>query len=125
MKRLILLGAAVFLSACQTTPQQAVNPRTSDDAQALQTRLAESVKTCWFAGDPAFADYIYSPEINANAPRILIAPKKDPGGRPVLVIEPKSATTADVYGPMLASPNGARVRADLGRWLNGATDCSA
>lgn len=123
MKRAFILAGASLLAACQTATQPTVNPRTSDEAHALQTRLAETVKTCWFSGDPAFAGYIYSPEINANAPRILIAPKKEPGGRPVLVIEPKSATTADVYGPMLASPMGARVRADLGRWLNGANDC--
>ena len=121
MRAFILAGASL-LAACQTT-QPTVSPRTSDEAHALQTRLAETVKTCWFSGDAAFAGYIYSPEINADAPRILIAPRKEPGGRPVLVIEPKSATTADVYGPMLALPMGARVRADLARWLKGASDC--
>lgn len=125
MKQILVLGAAALLTACQTATQPDVSTRTSDAAHALQTRLAETVKTCWFAGDPAFVDYIYSPEINANAPRILIAPKKDPGERPVLVIEPNGATTADVYGPMLGSPTGARIRADLGRWLNGATGCAA
>lgn len=124
MKRAFILAGASLLAACQTT-QPTVSTRTSDEAHALQTRLAETVKTCWFAGDAAFTDYVYSPEINADAPRILIAPRKDPGGRPVLVIEPKSATMADVYGPILASPMGARVRADLGRWLNGAPDCKA
>ncbi len=125
MKRAFILAGASLLAACQTATQPTVNTRTSDEAHALQTRLAETMKTCWFSGDSAFAGYVYSPEINADAPRILIAPKKEPGGRPVLVIEPNSATTADVYGPMLASPMGARVRADLGRWLNGASDCAA
>ena len=125
MRRVFVLAGVSLLAACQTATQPTMNTRTSDGAHALQTRLAETVKTCWFAGDAAFTDYVYSPEINADAPRILIAPRKDPGGRPVLVIEPKGATTADVYGPMLASPMGARVRGDLGRWLKGASDCGA
>jgi hypothetical protein len=124
VRRVFALAGVSLLTACQTATQPTINPRTSDEAHALQARLAETAKTCWFGGDPAFADYIYSPEVNANAPRILVAPKKEPAGRPVLVIEPKSATTADVYGPLLATPTGGRVRADLGRWLNGATGCS-
>jgi hypothetical protein len=110
------------LAACQTA-QPTATGATSDEAHALYARLTETVKTCWFAGDPAFVAYIYSPEINANAPRILIVPKQEPHGRPVLVIEPKAAANADVYGPLLASPAGDRVRADLGRWLKGTSDC--
>ena len=121
---LVVAAAASTLAACQT-PQPAIRSATSDEAHALYTRLTDTVKTCWFAGDAAFVDFIYSPEINANAPRILIVPKKEPHGRPVLVIEPQGTASADVYGPLLATEVGGRVRGDLDRWIKGATDCGS
>jgi len=115
--------AGMALAACQTV-QPVVRSGTSDEAHALYTRLTEAVRTCWFSADPAFTAYIYSPEINADAPRILIVPKNDPHGRPVLVIEPKGAATADAYGPLLAGTAGDRVRTDLSRWLKGGVACA-
>jgi hypothetical protein len=114
--------AAVALAGCQAGPP-AATIGASDEAHALYRRLAETMKACWFSGDPAFAAFIYSPEINADRPRVLILPKKEPHGRPVLVIEPKGAATADIYGPLLAEPAGGRVRADLARWLRGENGC--
>ena len=123
MRRLLLTLPVVALAACQSAAPPA--PSSSfDEAHALYTRLTETVKTCWFGGDPTFAAYIYTPEINASQPRILIVSKKDPRGRPLLVIEPKGAATADVYGPLLAEPTGARIRSDLGRWLKGGAGCA-
>ena len=122
MKRAVLFLAAIALAGCQAAPPPATIGA-SDEAHALYRHLTETVKTCWFAGDPAFAAFIYSPEVNADVPRILIVPKKEANGRPVLVIEPKGAASADVYGPLLAGPNGGRVRTDLGRWIKGGSDC--
>lgn len=125
MKRIVLGVAAAVLAGCQSTPSpptaRAFDP---DAAHALYTRLTDLVKSCWFAGDAAFTDYNYSPEINANAPRILIVAKSDPHGRPLLVIEPRTTTSADVYGPLLGGPAAPRVRADLDRWLKGASTCA-
>lgn len=125
MKRLASLAGILLLVGCQTATAPAVNTRTSDAAHALYAQLTETLKGCWFAGDATFADYVYTPEVNGNMPRILLSPKKNPDGRPVLVIEPTGSTTADVYGPLLTTPVGNRVRADLGRWLKGDKGCGA
>jgi hypothetical protein len=94
------------------------------EAHALATHLAATMKTCWFSGDAGFAAYRYAPEVNAGAPRILLLSKKDPHGKPLLVIEPKRAGTADAYGPLLAGTLAPRVIADLTRWLKGSSDCT-
>ncbi len=97
----------------------------SDAAYDLSTRLAETIGRCWFASnDAAFAGYVYTPERNAGQSRILIVRKTDPTGLPALVVEAKSATSADVYGPLAASANGARIRADVDRWARGGTACT-
>jgi hypothetical protein len=116
--------ACLALAACQSAAPTTA-PRTSDAAHALNTALAGSLKACWFSGDAAFAGYLYTPEVNAGAPRILIVAKDDPNGRPLLVIEPTGAAAASVYGPLLASPVGARAKGDLDRWIAGGSGCVA
>ena len=123
MRRLSIVLAAIGLAACQTGPSPSSSSN-SDAAQDLYTHLTEAVRTCWFAGDPAFTAYNYSPEINARSARILIVSKKAPNGLPLLVIEPKGAAVADVYGPLLDGPAGARIRADAERWIKGSSNCS-
>ena len=121
---LLLLAA---LAACQTAaPVTTTGNRNSPEAHTLYTALTANVKSCWFgSGDPAFATYNYSPEINAGAPRILIVSKSDPGGLPLLVVEPKGTASADIYGPLLQAPVGGRAKADLDRWIKGGTGCAA
>jgi hypothetical protein len=113
---------AAVLSACQTTTEVA-DP---DEAYTLSTLLAAMIGRCWFAdGDQRLAAYHYSPERNADQSRILIVQKADPTGLPALVIEPKGRATVEVYGPLLASPDGGRLHADVDRWVKGGTECAA
>jgi hypothetical protein len=124
----LLVLACLALAACQTTaPAPSVSgerPGTSDAAHALYTSLTDRVKACWFSGDATFANYAYTAEIVADAPRILLVPKNDRDGRPVLVVEPTGSSSASIYGPLLASPAGARAKADLDRWMAGGTGCA-
>ena len=125
MRAALLLVLALALAACQTTPP-ATSGASSDEAHALYASLTELVKSCWFgSGDATFAGYNYSPEVNAGVPRILIVAKTDPGGRPVLVVEPLGRAAANVYGPLLQAPAGGRAKADLDRWIKGGTGCAA
>jgi hypothetical protein len=114
-----LIGA-VALAGCQSSA-----PATGSfaDAGALHASVSKAMEDCWFSGDPAFAAYVYTPEINAGTPRILVVPKNEPTGLPLLVVESKSTSTVDFFGPLLASAEGPRIRADLGRWSQGGTGC--
>jgi hypothetical protein len=118
---------AAGLAACQSggggTPS--ANAPASNEAHNLARAVGNTMAQCWFApGETAFAGYIYSPEPNAVTPRVLIVPKSQPAERPVLVVEAKSASTLDSYGPLLGGPNAGRIRADLDRWSKGSTSCS-
>lgn len=113
------------LAACQTSAPTPSRSGLSDAAHALHTRLTEAVKTCWFSGDPAFAGYVYTPEVNAGAPRILVVSRDNREGRPLLVIEATGAASANVYGPLLTAAAGPRARSDLDRWIAGGSGCTA
>ncbi|MCR4283344.1 MAG: hypothetical protein NUV72_10005 [Bauldia sp.] len=113
---------ALALGGCQTATAPVGN---SDEAYALSTRLAETIGRCWFAdGDQRLAAYNYSPERNADQSRVLIVRRSDPTGLPALVIEPKGRATADIYGPLLATAEGNRLRTDIDRWAAGGTGCA-
>jgi hypothetical protein len=116
----------IALAACQSNaPSTSTPEEASPEAHALSRKIAETIARCWFApGETAFAGYIYSPEPNAVVPRVLIVRKDQPAERPVLVVEATGATTVSSYGPLLQSPNSARISADLSRWAKGNTSCS-
>lgn len=118
-----LMALVLVIATMAVTPADAVG----DKAYNLATRLASAIERCWItSGDPAFADYVYSPEPNNNAgPRILIVPRASPGERPLLVIEINNAgTNVNAYGPLAQSPHAGRIGADLRRWINGGDGCS-
>jgi hypothetical protein len=119
MRRPLLAVAALLV---MVVPAAATS--TTDAAHTLATHLATTMRKCWFSGDAAFASYGYTPEVNAGAPRILIVAKKAPEGRPLLVVEPTGAKSADAYGPLLASALAPRIRSDLTRWLTGNGACT-
>jgi hypothetical protein len=120
----LLVPVLFLLAACQssapTTPATATN-----EMHALARTLGNTMARCWFAsGDAAFASYIYSPEPNAVQPRVLIVPKDQPAERPVLVVEASGAASVSTYGPLLDTPAGPRIRADLDRWAKGNESCN-
>lgn len=117
----VMLAAAIVLAA---TSAAHASGRTSDAAHALSNHLAGAMKKCWFSGDAAFAPYLYTPEVNAGAPRILLVARKEPHSRPLLVVEPTGKASADAYGPLLGEALASRIRADLTRWLKGGSACS-
>lgn len=122
-RRAIAFTAAMAfaLSACQT----AAPVVSADDAYSLSTRLSGLIGRCWFGdGDTRLAAYHYSPERNADQSRILIVQKSDPTGLPSLVVEPRGKASADIYGPLLTTPDGARLKGDVDRWVRGGTGCS-
>lgn len=114
--------AALALAGCQSAGTPTTG--TFAEAQGLFSSLQETMTACWFSGDPAFADYVYTPEVNAGTPRILIVPKGEPTALPLLVVETKGLAAADYFGPLLASDTGPRVRADLDRWIKGGRGCA-
>ncbi len=120
-----LLGLALLAGCQSSAPVVSSDAPASNEAHQLARRVGETIGRCWFAAnETAFAGYIYSPEPNAVTPRVLIVRKDQPAERPVLVIEAKSATSISSYGPLLDTPNGARIRSDLDRWAKGGDSCA-
>ena len=115
----------MLLAACQSSAPSPQAAPASNEAHQLARRIGETIGRCWFAAnETAFAGYIYSPEPNAVTPRVLIVHKDQPAERPVLVVEARSATSVASYGPLLDTPNGGRIRADLDRWAKGGDSCA-
>jgi hypothetical protein len=112
--------AALTAASCGGPASGAV----PEAAHTLSAHLAGAMKKCWFNGDAAFAAYRYSPEVNAGVPRILLVSRTDPHGRPLLVVEPIGAISANAYGPLLAGKLSERIKNDLRRWLKGGSDCN-
>ena len=121
MRRTAAAAAALALAGCQSAGTSTTG--TFAEAQGLFSTLQETMTACWFSGDPAFAGYVYTPEVNAGTPRILIVPKGEPTALPLLVVEAKGRAAADYYGPLLASAGGRRIGADLDRWIGGGRGC--
>ncbi len=119
------LAALTALSGCQTGGGSTGAADFSNEAYGLSVRMADTIGRCWFApGDTTFAGYVYTPERNAAVSRILIVKKTDPTGLPALVVQATSGSTAAVYGPLVDSAAGPRIRADVARWAKGGTGCS-
>lgn len=125
---LALLGLA--LASCRSAPPvDYTGLRSAQDPVSTISRISDAMRDCWFgAGDPAFAGYIYAPELNsfAGRPRVLVVSKSDPGGLPKLVVEASKAdqgTEVRLFGPLLTTASAASIHADIARWAAGATSC--
>lgn len=124
-----MLSAAAVLSACQSADKPA--PGAGGKSAALRTmeQVAIAAHKCWFSSkDPAFRDYSFANELNSfsGQPRFLLVPKRNFGGRPLLVVQAEGpAGRVSAFGPLLDGPNGARISADITRWSAGDGACSA
>jgi hypothetical protein len=123
-------AAALLLAGCQSAPKKDyVEFQAASDPTNVASALSERMAECWFnAGRADFADFIYAPELNSYAgrPRVLVVSRADPGGLPKLVVEAteaKRVTSVKLFGPLLSTPGGPRISADVGRWAGGAPGC--
>ena len=124
-----LLGA--FLASCQSSgPKDYVDFRSYQDPVTTASRIAESIGSCWFGGErDAFAEYSYAPELTSysNRPRVLIVPKDEPHGLPVLVVEAvreDRQTRVKLFGPLMAGSESTAIARDVERWAGGSTGCA-
>lgn len=125
-----MLALLAALCACQSKPSTpVVNSGGKSAALRSMETVAIAAHKCWFASkDPAFKPYRFANELNSMSgqPRFLLVPAKDYGGRPLLVVQAQgSSPKVDAFGPLLSEPLGARVSADLKRWMTGDTSCGA
>ena len=111
------------LAACQSAREEVTTSNLA--TYALTKRLGDTIARCWFdeASVPTFGKYIYSPEPGNSPPRVLIVPRDAPTERPVLVVEAVGAEEVNLFGPLLDTDAGPRIRADLARWTAGGEEC--
>ena len=127
---LIAAAAALSLSACQSNappPPQAASGK-SASLRSME-RVATAAYKCWFESkDPAFRGYSFANELNSfsGTPRFLLVPKRNFGGKPLLVVQAEGGSShVDMFGPLMSEPVGSRIRADVGRWQTGDASCGA
>lgn len=126
----LALAAALAAAGCQSAPKtDYLEFSAAGEPTAVASALAAKVGACWFGNGNGgrFDGLVYAPELNAYAgrPRVLLVPKSDPGGLPRLVIEASAAgqdTSVRLFGPLLATSEGAAIRADIGRWTKNPGD---
>jgi hypothetical protein len=133
----IVLACASALAACQAgSPSDALSLKTSNGATETVVAIAQAAQTCWFKSkDRAFTGFRLANEVNSPSgrPRFLLVPKNNPAGLPLLVVQAEkkgSATTGtytavQAFGPLLDTPNGARINSDVQRWATGNSACTA
>lgn len=129
------LVSAMALTACQTgKPSDALSVRSSENPTKLIVAVATQAQKCWFkSGDRNFSGYKLANEVNSHAgrPRILLVPRSNPSGLPVLVVQAEQKgsgatgtyTNLQSFGPLLATGNGARINQDISRWAKGTATC--
>ena len=121
--------AALLVSGCATSTDY-IEYRPAGSPQVVADRLLTSIRACWFgeAGND-FAGYAYEPELSShsNRPRVLIVRANERGGLPKLVVEASlenRRTSVKLFGPLLATTLGSRIRSDIGRWTDGQSGCA-
>ncbi|PYE89741.1 hypothetical protein [Phyllobacterium leguminum] len=131
MKRAFLaIAVLVPLAACQSEKKPSPVATLPRDNSALGTmeRVALAANSCWFKSkDAAFRPYRLAPELNSfsGRPRILVVPAKNPGDRPVLVVQAEGRPAkVETFGPLMQQSNGSRIASDIRRWSAGNNGCN-
>ena len=92
-------------------------------------QVAIAAHKCWFASkDAAFRDYSFANELNnfSGTPRFLLVPKRNFGGKPLLVVQAEGpGGKVSAFGPLMDGPHAGRIGADLGRWSAGDGSCGS
>ncbi|MEC9342217.1 MAG: hypothetical protein VYD64_00070 [Pseudomonadota bacterium] len=115
--------------ACQGGASQALSLKSDDEPLQVMLSVGRTAQDCWFASkDPAFGGFRLADETNSHSgrPRLLLVPRRDPGGLPKLVIQAEridGMTDIQVYGPALATSLGTRITGDVKRWSAGDKAC--
>lgn len=124
-----LAASLIVLSACQS--KAPANPGGSGKSASLRVmeQVAIAAHKCWIASkDPAFKSYSMANELNnfGGTPRFLLVPKNNYGGKPLLVVQARGASSeVEVFGPMMAEPVASRISGDISRWKSGDSSCGA
>ena len=130
MKKLPLVAAAVIVA--MALGRLSVDRRSSTSGgKSASLRVMEQVAIaahkCWFASkDPAFKPYRMANELNSfsGQPRFLLVPANNYGGKPLLVVQAQgNSSRVEVFGPLMGEPLGARIGADVNRWMTGDEAC--
>ena len=125
-----LAALALALAACQTAKKATSPASGSGKSASLRTmeQVAIAAHKCWFASkDPDFASYSMANELNSfsGTPRFLLVPKKNYGGKPLLVVQARGASSqVEVFGPLTGESLGGRINSDIGRWNAGNSACA-
>jgi hypothetical protein len=121
---------APLLSGCQTgSPSRALNLKSTGEPVDIIVLIGRTAHACWFVSkDPGFGGFRLADEAHSPAgrPRLLLVPRRDPGGLPKLVIQAEKVdgvTDIQVYGPALSTNLGSRITGDVERWVSGNSNC--
>ncbi len=120
-------AALLALSACQSKkPANTGGSGKSASLRAME-QVAIAAHKCWIASkDPAFSSYSMANELNSfsGTPRFLLVPKKNYGGKPLLVVQARgSSSEVEVFGPLMSESIGPRIGSDISRWKSGDSAC--
>ena len=118
------------LSACQSGNSSSGSNGSGKSASLrAMEQVAIAAHKCWIASkDPAFKAYSMANELNSYSgnPRILLVPKKDYGGKPLLIVQAHGGSSnVEVFGPLMDQAIGARIGSDVRRWQTGDGSCNA
>ncbi|HMB46749.1 MAG TPA: hypothetical protein VKN63_00580 [Afifellaceae bacterium] len=115
---------AMLLAGCATSTDY-LEYRPMGSPQRVADRLLTSIRACWFSQTGGgFSGYALESELasHSNRPRLLIVRENERGGLPQLVVEASRdnrRTSVKLFGPLLMTPLGPRIRADIERWTSG------
>ncbi len=126
----ISLIAVLILPLAVTGCQQTISKGAKGPSpQKIMVHIARQAQSCWFKkNDPAFAKFSMATELNSHSgrPRVLIVPRKNPGGLPKLVIQAErivGVAGVSTFGPLLDSDAGSRIQDAVSKWAAGGKSC--
>ncbi len=129
-KTIAVFALPLLALVASCTPKTTPAPSLSDPSKrALPTmeRIALAANRCWFKSkDKDFKGYSLAPELNSYSgrPRILVVPARNPGSRPLLVVQAEgNPARVETFGPMMQQSHGSRIMSDVNRWASGQNDC--